>query len=139
MDDSVAAYMPEAVIVRDTVWDSDMVVVKEGVIVEVLEDVGAIEGEADNVLDTVGLGVFVTDEVDEGLREDVGDDVMEEDVVGVTEVVGLAVIETLTETEIDLLGVRETERELLGDRDVEEERVGVGDKEGGIPIVPTKL
>jgi hypothetical protein len=131
--------MPEAVIVRDTVWDSDMVVVKEGVIVEVLEDVGAIEGEADNVLDTVGLGVFVTDEVDEGLREDVGDDVMEEDVVGVTEVVGLAVIETLTETEIDLLGVRETERELLGDRDVEEERVGVGDKEGGIPIVPTKL
>ena len=131
--------MPEAVIVRDTVWDSDMVVVKEGVVVEVLEDVGAIEGEADNVLDTVGLGVFVTDEVDEGLREDVGDDVIEEDVVGVTEVVGLAVIERLTETEIDLLGVRETERELLGDRDVEEERVGVGDEEGGIPIVPAKL
>ena len=131
--------MPEAVIVRDTVCDSDMVVVKEGVVVEVLEDVGAIEEEADNVLDTVGLGVFVTDEVDEGLREDVGDDVMEEDVVGVTEVVGLAVIETLTETEIDLLGVRETERELLGDRDIEEERVGVGDEEGGMPIVPAKL
>ena len=73
--------MPEAVIVKDTVCDSEPVTVTE----ELLDCVN--DGVAVDVLEkvelTLGLGVVVADVVGEELEEGVADDVTEEDVLGV--------------------------------------------------------
>ena len=119
--------MPDAVIVRDTVCDSEVDPDKEGLTVSVLETVELIEWDLVDVSDFVelalGLSVFVTVIDNEGLSEDVGEDVIEGDDVIVGLIVG--VIEDVPDVDCDTEGVTDVDRDTEGVTDVDRDTEGV--------------
>ena len=115
----MAANVPEAVIVSVIVWDSELV--------RVVDDVTDWVSVFDGLRLVVTLSVLVVDGDFEGVRDRVGDDVIDEldvdDGVTVTVIlfdcVSEAVGVTVGETDTDLLVVREDERVREGVTDSE--------------------
>ena len=111
--------MPEAVIVSVIVWDSELV--------RVVDDVTDWVSVFDGLRLVVALSVLVVDGDFVGVRDRVGDDVIDELDVddGVTvsvilfDCVSEAVGVTVEEIDADLLGVREDERVREGVTDSE--------------------